>query len=246
MKYTITPLSDESIVIELGEKIDVNIQKSIQVLTSYLKKRPFPGMKEYIPAYTTLTIYYDLMEIQAYTEKHKLFDKTPYQLVQNWVNQLIEKLPEKGEASSRVIQVPVCYGGDHGPDLGVVAKHNGLTDEDVIGIHSGKDYLVYMIGFAPGFPYIGGMSEEIATPRKGSPRLEIPARTVGIAGKQTGVYPIETPGGWQLIGRTPIELFRQDKEKPSLLQPGDTIRFYSISEDEYENWQEDRHVYQHY
>jgi inhibitor of KinA len=139
----------------------------------------------------------------------------------------------------RVVEIPVCYGGEFGPDLGYVAEHNQLSVEEVIEIHTSGQYLVYMIGFAPGFPYLGGMSERIMAPRRQSPRLAIPAGTVGIAGMQTGVYPIETPGGWQLIGRTPLALFRPQDNPPSLLQSGDIVRFCQISDKEYEEYKEE-------
>lgn len=132
-----------------------------------------------------------------------------------------------------VIEIPVCYGEEFGPDLEFVANHNGLTPEEVIRIHSSAEYLVYMVGFAPGFPYLGGMPEAIAAPRRPSPRLAIPAGSVGIAGKQTGVYPIETPGGWQIIGRTPIALFVPDSNPPTILASGDRICFRPISRQEY-------------
>lgn len=239
MTYKLTPLSDESIVIDLGNEIDPEIQKQIQVIAVHLGTDPFPGMVEYIPAYTTLTILYDLAEVRSYRDQHEFHETTPYQLVVNWIDKRIDAVSESSDTSSRLIHIPVCYGSDHGPDLGVVAEHNGLSEEEVKTIHVDRDYLVYMIGFAPGFPYVGGMAEEIATPRRDSPRVTIPAGSVGIAGKQTGVYPIETPGGWQLIGQTPIELFRPDKTSPSFLKPGDTVRFYPISETEYQNWKED-------
>lgn len=239
MNYSLSPLGDESIIIELGEEIKANTQKNIQVIASHLEKHPFPGMVEYTPAYTTLTIFYDVMKVQFYKEAQQISTNTsPYQLVKSWVEQLIAKVSEKQETSSRFMEIPVCYGADYGLDLGIVAEHNGMTEDEVINIHSSRDYLVYMIGFAPGFPYIGGMSEQIATPRKESPRLTIPKGSVGIAGMQTGVYPIETPGGWQLIGKTPIEFFRPEDPSPSLLQPGDTIRFYPISKQEYQNWED--------
>ena len=132
----------------------------------------------------------------------------------------------------------MCYGGEYGPDLEEVARHNGLSVDEVIALHSGGEYLVYMIGFAPGFPYLGGMSERIAMPRRSSPRAQIPVGSVGIAGMQTGVYPIETPGGWQLIGRTPLALFRPEENPPSLLQAGNKVRFRPISADEFAAWKE--------
>jgi len=132
-----------------------------------------------------------------------------------------------------IVEIPVCYGGEYGPDLGFVAEHNGLSQEEVIKIHSEGRYLTYMVGFAPGFPYLGGLSEKIAAPRKESPRLKIPEGTVGIAGNQTGVYPITTPGGWQLIGRTPFRLFHPGKNPPTLLKAGNIVVFKPISEQEY-------------
>jgi inhibitor of KinA len=129
--------------------------------------------------------------------------------------------------------VPTCYGGDLGPDLPFVAQHNGLLPEDVIGIHTGQTYRVYMLGFAPGFPYLGGMSERIAAPRRPSPRIAVPAGSVAIAGTQTGVYPMESPGGWQIIGRTALRLFHPERDPPALLRMGDQVRFRSISREEY-------------
>lgn len=133
----------------------------------------------------------------------------------------------------RIIEIPTLYGGDYGPDLPYVAEHNGITTEDVIKIHCSVDYLIYMLGFTPGFPYLGGMSEKIAAPRLSVPRTKIPAGSVGIAGKQTGIYPIESPGGWQLIGRTPLKLYDPKRQPPIVLQAGDYIRFVPISIDKY-------------
>lgn len=241
MEYSLSPLGDGSIVLQSGKTIDIDNHRKIQAIKDYLKKHPFPGMLEYIPAYTTLTIFYDVMGVESYKSEHGLTGTTPYQLVCEWIEHAISEMPDKANTSTRLIKIPVCYGSDDGPDLKIVAEHNGLTEREVIDIHSEPDYLVYMIGFAPGFPYIGGMSEKIETPRKESPRVEIPARTVGIAGMETGVYPIETPGGWQLIGKTPVELFRPDNPSPTLLESGDMIRFYPISEEEYLNWEVGSH-----
>jgi KipI family sensor histidine kinase inhibitor len=134
---------------------------------------------------------------------------------------------------AEVIHIPTLYGGAYGVDLEDVANHNGLTPEQVINIHSGTDYLVYMLGFTPGFSYLGGMSEKIATPRLESPREEISAGSVGIAGKQTGIYPISSPGGWRLIGRTPVQLFNPDRNPAVLLKAGQYVRFEAIDEKEY-------------
>ncbi len=133
-----------------------------------------------------------------------------------------------------VIEIPVLYGGEMGPDIQNVAEHNGKTVEEVIQIHTSEEYLIYMIGFIAGFPYLGGMSKEIATPRLKSPRVKIDGGSVGIAGEQTGVYPVDSPGGWQLIGRTPLKLYDAEREKPVLLEAGQYIKFKSVTPEEYD------------
>ena len=132
-----------------------------------------------------------------------------------------------------MIEIPTAYGGEFGPDLELVAQHNNLSAAEVVQIHSDTRYLIYMIGFMPGFPYLGGMSPRIATPRKTTPRLKLPAGSVGIAGNQTGIYPAESPGGWQIIGRTPLELFRPTREPPAILQAGDYLTFVSVTPEEF-------------
>ncbi|MBX6395501.1 MAG: 5-oxoprolinase subunit PxpB, partial [Alicyclobacillaceae bacterium] len=160
----------------------------------------------------------------------------PYRRMCALLETLVDEIPQGGEEAGRLVEIPVCYGGEFGPDLAYVADYHGLTPERVIEIHSSTEYRVYMIGFAPGFPYLGGLSPELATPRKTSPRLTIPAGSVGIAGNQTGVYSVSTPGGWQIIGRTPLVLFRPDLHPPSLLKAGDRVRFYPISREEFTRW----------
>lgn len=235
MEYSFHPLGDNAVIIEADKDINVQTQQKVQVITAYLDEHPPSWMIEYIPAFTTVTVFYDPVRIWADSEE----GRSPYGYVCNRLKELLSGLTAGTQVESRVVDIPVCYGGEFGPDLEYVARVNGLTTEEVIHIHSSGDYLVYMIGFAPGFPYIGGMSEKIATPRRESPRLKIPARSVGIAGKQTGIYPLETPGGWQLIGRTPTRLFRPENELPSLLRAGDKIRFLPISRQEYIEWEND-------
>nr|WP_240338427.1 5-oxoprolinase subunit PxpB [Peribacillus alkalitolerans] len=220
-------LGDAAVIVQLGNSINLETHQRVKALVGYLEQHPFTGMIEYVPAFTTVTIFYD----PVYFYGKNQF--SPYQQVCTIVEGILSKLEAGSDEGGRLIEIPVCYGGSFGSDLDFVAESNGLTTEEVIRYHTSGDYLVYMIGFAPGFPYIGGMSERIATPRRSSPRLAIPAGSVGIAGKQTGVYPIETPGGWQLIGRTPLALFRPNASSPSLLQAGDRIRFSSITEEEY-------------
>lgn len=225
MKYWLYPLGDNGITVEFGRTIDLETHKKVKAFSDTLDRSPFLGLIEYVPAYTTVSLFYDLT----------YFSKSPYQKVCQVIEGLLANLQINQQLSSRIVKIPVCYGGEFGPDLEFVAKHNNLSEEEVIRIHSSGEYLVYMIGFAPGFPYLGGMPEQIATPRRSSPRLIIPAGSVGIAGKQTGVYPIETPGGWQLIGRTPLTLFQPQTAPPSLLQSGDQISFIPISKAEYES-----------
>jgi inhibitor of KinA len=232
MNHRLHPLGENAVIIELGEDMNLDTQQNVQVITSYLEEHPFDWMIEYIPAFTTITIFYNPTNIS-----HNIKGELPYHYVCNQIHHLLSGLTTGKQIESRVVEIPVCYGGEFGPDLETVAKINGLTKEEVIHIHSTGDYTVYMIGFAPGFPYLGGMSEKISAPRIESPRLKIPERTVGIAGTQTGIYPIETPGGWQLIGRTPLKLFRPKEESPSLLKAGDKIQFKPISYEEYLEWE---------
>lgn len=226
MNFSFSPLGDQAIVIDVGNEINEETQKYVRAISALLEASPSVWLIEIIPAFTTITVFYDPLEAVYATVKTELEER-------------IAETSEEVMADSRTIEIPVCYGGDFGPDLEFVAQHNNLTTEEVIQIHTSGIYSVHMIGFAPGFPFIGGMSEKIAAPRRDSPRLRIPERTVGIAGKQTGVYPIETPGGWQLIGRTPLRLFRPEQEIPSLLRAGDQIVFKRISENEYHSWRED-------
>lgn len=233
MEYNLLPFGDHAIMMEFGTEIDLNIQQNIQVVAALLDEVQPEWMVEYIPAFTTMTICYDPLSVSQLSKERCL----PYDFVREQVVKLMEGLTTDLSSESRVVEIPVCYGGEFGPDLEEVARINSLTCDEVIKIHSKGEYVVYMIGFAPGFPFIGGMPETIAAPRKETPRLKIPAGSVGIAGKQTGVYPIETPGGWQLIGRTPLKLFCPEAEQPSLLQAGDRIIFKPISLEEYREWE---------
>ncbi|MBB4825162.1 inhibitor of KinA [Sporosarcina luteola] len=224
MDYTLSPLGDQAVVIEVDRDISMKAQDKVLAVTALLEERSPDWMVESVPSYTSVTVFYRL----------EAFEGVPYEEVCKRIHQLLAGVQPGRSASRRTVRIPVLYGGEWGPDLPFVAEHNGLMPEEVISIHSSGEYLVHMIGFAPGFPFIGGMSEKIAAPRRKTPRLRIPARTIGIAGKQTGVYPIETPGGWQLIGRTPLELFLPEQNPPSLLVAGDRIEFYPISQKEYD------------
>ncbi|PZE19358.1 allophanate hydrolase subunit 1 [Paenibacillus xerothermodurans] len=235
-----SPLGESAIRIELGTGIDPRTHRKVKALREALEQHAFPGMIECIPAFTSVTVLYDPLQVRAVSMgRPDCKARTSYELVCAAVQQIAFRMDDGTDHQPRVVEIPVCYGGEFGPDLHVVAGHNQMTAEEVIDIHTGGEYLVYMIGFAPGFPYLGGMSERIATPRRAAPRTSIPEGTVGIAGMQTGVYPISTPGGWQLIGRTPLQLFRPHDNPPSLLQSGDIVKFRSISLEEFEQYRED-------
>ncbi|AKG37648.1 kinase inhibitor [Paenibacillus durus ATCC 35681] len=229
MAWSFYPLGDSAVLAEFGQSISSKIHKEIRAAVHRIEQDPFPGFIECVPSFTAVCVFYDLAALRI-PERNR----TAYGHVCSILRDKL-MLTEDGlrAESSRIIDIPVCYGGEFGPDLGYVAELNGLSKEDVVSIHSGGQYLVYAIGFAPGFPYLGGMPDTIAAPRKTTPRLRIPAGSVGIAGSQTGIYPIETPGGWQIIGRTPLELFRPGDSPPTLLQGGDYIRFCPIGPEEY-------------
>ena len=218
------PLGDRALVVHLGDHIDTSTFRTVRALSRSLE-RGLPGMVEYVPAFTTIAVYYDPL-VAAQSQ------------MQEELTRLVTGIQEGDDPPARIVEIPVCYGGEFGSDLTFVAKQAKLTPREVIEIHSSAEYLVHMIGFAPGFPYLGGMSPRIAAPRRDSPRLKIPAGSVGIAGDQTGIYPLETPGGWQLIGRTPLALFRPDEDPPTLLQAGDAVRFRPITPEEFQTLKE--------
>jgi inhibitor of KinA len=218
----VSPLGDCAIVVGFGDDATAEANLTVRQFERRLDAASLPGVVETVPAFTTVTIVYDPIRAR-------------YEQLAAAVGQMLAESPSEIEdLDTRTVGIPVHYGGDFGPDLGFVASHNELTEQQVIEIHSQPTYLVYMIGFAPGFPYLGGMSERIAAPRRDNPRASIPVGSVGVAGRQTGVYSIETPGGWQLIGRTPLRLFRPEEERPSLLEAGDEVRFDPITRSEYD------------
>jgi inhibitor of KinA len=211
---------DKALVVEFGNEINESVNSKVRNLYVALNKYKVAGIEEITPTYRSLLIQYNPLIINLDILKTKL-------------KELEDKLGKVDIPKPRIIEIPTLYGGEYGPDLSFVAEHNGITTEDVIKIHSSVDYLIYMLGFTPGFPYLGGMSEKIAAPRLSMPRTKIPAGSVGIAGKQTGIYPIESPGGWQLIGRTPLKLYDPKRQPPIVLQAGDYIRFVPVTIDKY-------------
>lgn len=234
--HDIIPLGDSAVLVKLGEKPDGETHGKVRMAAEYLSAHPFEGMIEVIPAYVSVAVVYDPYRVwtAADADAAKGDAVYPYERVTEWLRTRIAAISEGEPPEPKTVEIPVCYGGEFGPDLETVASLNGLTPDEVIAIHSGADYLVHMIGFAPGFAYLGGMDPRIAAPRRSTPRPAVPSGTVGIAGGQTGIYPLETPGGWQLIGRTPLRLFLPERDPPALLEAGNRVRFRPISRDEYE------------
>jgi inhibitor of KinA len=222
MKTQYKPAGDQSILVQFGTEINEQINTKVRRFAHLVESQSGEAFGEVILGYTTVLVHYNSLAI-SYPEVVQQFKK--------WENEWSETdLP-----ASRVIEIPVVYGAQYGPDLEDVAAHNALSSDEVIKIHSSKDYLVYFLGFTPGFPFLGGMSEKIATPRLQSPRVSIPAGSVGIANNQTGIYPVSSPGGWRLIGRTPLRFYDPMSDPPFLLQPGDYLRFVIIEADQYDD-----------
>ena len=221
MKPTISPVGDCAISIDFGQVIDPKINRHIRQTIERIQELKLDGITELVPTYCALLIQYDAM-LYSYSDICNLMEPLLEPSVTNDANDRVT-----------VIEIPTVYGGEFGPDLGFVASHNNLSEDEVVSIHSGTDYLVYMLGFIPGFTYLGGMDPRIATPRLSSPRTLIPAGSVGIAGEQTGTYPSDSPGGWQIIGRTPVTMYDISKEQAALLSAGDYVRYVPIDEAEY-------------
>ena len=218
------PCGDQAVTVEWGSTIDERINRQVHAFARKVEALSHPAITEVVPTYRSATVHYR-PEVFSYEELKQL------------LLSLTQGGPEEGEELP-VVEIPVCYGGEYGPDLEEVAQHCSLTPEEVIARHTAPTYRIYMLGFTPGFPYLGGMDPSIAAPRRKEPRIHIPAGSVGIAGEQTGVYPIVSPGGWQLIGRTPLRLFDPQREQPILLSAGVGIRFVPIDEETFRKMEE--------
>ena len=215
------PAGDAALTVEFGNRIALPLNRKVRALATALEKAALAGVVEVVPTYRSLTIYYDPLSLSLADLRHS-------------VEGLLDRLEEIPLPAPRVVTIPTVYGGEFGPDLPSVARHCGLTEEQVIRLHTRPTYHVYMLGFTAGYPYLGGMSKRLATPRLPSPRLRVPAGSVGIGGNQTGVYSVESPGGWRLIGRTPLTLFDPTWEVPVLIRPGDQVKFVRITPEEFE------------
>jgi len=229
--YHIFPLGDAGLTISFGETMDISVNERVIALFYHLQELRLSFVLDVVPAYSSLTLYYDVVQIKGMQIEQLAFDYVVAQL-----HSIIQSTASVKPRSSSAIRIPVCYDAEYGPDLELLSALKGCSEAEIIQWHISKTYRVYMIGFLPGFPYMGTVDERLATPRKAEPRTHVPAGSVGIAGMQTGIYPVASPGGWQIIGRTPLILFDQQRSNPVLLKPGDEVEFYAITKDEFENY----------
>ena len=211
---------DSALLIEFGKEINPETNRKITAIVQLMREQHIEGIVDVIPAFCSLLINYD-PRVLSYEELKERMEN-------------LLKMETKTETTrKRIFEIPVCYGGEYGPDIDNIAEHAGLSVNEVIKIHSSKDYLIYMLGFLPGFTYLGGLDERIHTPRLASPRLTIRAGSVGIGGSQTGIYPLDSPGGWQLMGLTPVRTYDPERQTQILVEAGDYIRFIPIDEEEF-------------
>lgn len=217
-------LGESALTVEFGNSISSDLNRRSVALAEALEKAPFPGFIEAVPAYASTTVFYDLNEVRrSFPEFENAFSA-----VRDLTDLLLKELSVGEEKRQRSVEIPVRFDTESGPDLSIVAERSGLSTDSVIEIFTGTLYRVYMLGFLPGFSYMGEVDDRIAAARKETPRARVARGSVGIAGKQTGIYSLESPGGWQIIGRTEIELFRPKADPPSFLQPGDQVRFVPV------------------
>ncbi len=221
LPFTVCPVGDTGLLVSFEQRIAQSIGAAAAALNTRVAAAAIPGVVETVPAFASLLIFYDPLV-------------TEYDAVADAVQKLAQAPgSDTAAGEGRLVEIPVCYGGTFGPDLPFVAEHAGLTEKEVIELHTGREYRIYMLGFLPGFPYLGGLDERLFTPRLPTPRTAIPAGSVGIGGEQTGIYPIASPGGWQLIGRTPLKLF--DPAAGALpYAAGDRIRFKPITREAFD------------
>jgi inhibitor of KinA len=221
-------LGDTAVVATLGSGIDAKTLAAVRSLAASVSAAGREGIVDVVPAYATVTVFY---EPSRFAAEAQAFDA-----VCEFVAACAKRKSAARASPARRVEIPVCYGGEYGPDLGEVARHSKLAERDVILLHSNAEYLVHAIGFTPGFPYLGGLPKALRVPRRDTPRASVPPGSVAIGGSQTGVYPVESPGGWQVIGRTPLSLFRAEREPAALLRPGDLVRFRVLTASEFKSW----------
>jgi inhibitor of KinA len=237
--WRIEPLGDRCLIVAFGEEIDLETNLRARAVAEHLLAHPLPGVVDVVPAFTTVALHY---RPEAFADGAA---GMPFEQLAARVEGILAKGVGRRRPAARRVEIPVCYGGEFGPDLAELARARELSTEEVIRIHAGSPHVVHMLGFAPGHPYIAGLDKRLAMPRRATPRLKVPPGSVGVTGTQSTIYPLETPGGWNLIGRTPLRLFTPEKDPPCLLQPGDEVRFVPIPPRQFEalheqNWQRAR------
>ncbi len=226
--YRIFPLGDCAVTIDFVNQFDDYLNEYVITRFTELQRNPIEGITEIVPAFSSLTFFYDLAKLKKIASGCTAFE---------WVKQKIEdRLEYKTSITTpeikNIIRIPVCYDNEFAPDMQSLQASKNINKEEVITLHTNRIYKVYMLGFLPGFPYLGEVDQKIEMPRKNKP-VNVAAGSVGIAGRQTGIYPLDSPGGWQIIGRTPLKLFDAEKKEPTLLKAGDNIEFYAISMHEF-------------
>ena len=212
---------ETALTVQFSDEISESVNRRIRFVAARLSGGAVKGVRECVPTFVSLTVYFDPFQISVKKLKAR-------------IESINSEFVDGKAGIKRIFIIPVCYEGDFAPDIKDVADHAGLSVNEVISIHTGTDYLIYMLGFLPGFPYLGGLDQRIHTPRLNSPRTRIPPGAVGIGGEQTGIYPLASPGGWRLIGQTPLKPYDPEREEPILYKAGDYIRFKAINKDEYD------------
>jgi inhibitor of KinA len=221
---TIFPLGDSALTVEFGKQISAVLNQNAIALSDHFKQNPFAGFVETVPAYASTTIFYDLIEVRQSFPQFS----TAYDAVKSFAENALKDLNKTGGDERRLIEIPVNFAGEYGPDLAEVAKYANVTADEVVELFTSDTYRVFMLGFLPGFAYMGEVDERIAIPRHKTPRSKVAKGSVGIAGRQTGIYSLESPGGWQIIGRTDVGLFSPGSDPPCFLRPGDSVRFVDV------------------
>lgn len=228
--YHIFPLGDSAMTVDFGSRISPELNNAVMKLYRELSVSPLPGMKEAIPAYSSLSVYYDLLLCNRLRPE----GKTIYEWMGELLHRRLRGLDSEEMTPATEIIIPVCYDPSFAPDLPLLAKEKNISMDEVVHLHASISYRVYLLGFLPGFTYLGETDEKLTMPRKMQP-APVSAGSIGIAGRQTGIYSLPSPGGWHIIGRTPLKLFDANRDPLTLLKPGDSIKFVSISKDEFKD-----------
>jgi len=232
-------LHEGAITIEFGHQIDTSIALQVNSFNRLLLSKPFAGLLTTVPAYASLTVFFDPLTV---IQSDSLYGIDCFNRVSNYLQQLHQQVQPREEVGGEILTIPVCYEEPFAPDLGELAKSLGRSTDELVDLHTAPTYHVYMIGFTPGFAYLGGLNPLLEYPRKAKPRKKVPAGSVGIAGTQTGLYALDTPGGWQIIGRTPLILFDPNREQASLLKAGDQVIFKPIDREAFAHYQQEEHA----